>query len=225
MELIRLADHNKKLKNTYVVENGVKVAKTQFLIFSLPAEKTCPNSTEMCRKNCYAKKAERLYPNTRIARDRNYHTSLAKDFVARMIATIEYHMNRPQYKNTDFLFRIHESGDFYNVEYMRKWIEIANHFKNNNRIKFCAYTKSFDIYAICKNDIPKNLIIRASIWNDTTDKDMTIIEKNKMPFFKTVNKSNSAEIISKEKLFKCIGNCGTCKVCYGSYRKVAVLQH
>jgi hypothetical protein len=226
MELIRLADHNKKLKNTYSVnEKGVKTVVTQFLIFSLPAEKTCPQSTEMCRKSCYAKKAERLYKNTRIARDRNYKQSLKNDFVAVMIATIEYHMNKPNCKNANFLFRIHESGDFYSAEYMRKWVAIANHFKGNKRITFCAYTKSLEIFKTCKNEIPKNLIIRASIWNDTTSESMKFINKHHMPFFKTVNKADMENAVKNDKLFKCVGNCGKCKVCYSKYQKVAVLLH
>lgn len=225
MEMIKLSHGNSKLKSKTEVIDGKKVTLEQFLIFSLPAEKTCPQSTEMCRKSCYAKKAERMYLNTRIARERNYKDSLSVNFVALMIGTIEFEMNRAEFKNTKFFFRLHESGDFYSVNYMMKWIEIANHFIGNDRIVFGAYTKSLNIYNKVKTDIPNNLIIRASIWNDTTDKDMEIIVKNNLPYFKTINKSAIKDIVKSEKLYKCIGDCSKCKTCYTQFKKVAVELH
>ena len=123
---------NRKLKNSN---------KIRFIIWNLPAEKTCPFSTENCRKSCYAKKAERLYPQCLASREKNFADSLKSDFVENMIYTIETELATAKYKNKHVVFRIHESGDFYNLEYMAKWVAIAEHFLNNPQITFLAYTK------------------------------------------------------------------------------------
>jgi len=49
--------------------------------WSIPAETTCPNATSSCKKNCYAKKAERMYRNTRESRKQNLEDTKKKDFV------------------------------------------------------------------------------------------------------------------------------------------------
>lgn len=53
-------------------------------------------------------------------------------------------------------FRIHESGDFYNQEYLNKWIQIA---RNNPYTWFLAYTKN---WLLDFSKVPNNLTIRYS---------------------------------------------------------------
>ena len=125
-----LSTGNHKLKPT---------ADTKFLIWNLPAEKTCPFATELCKKFCYAKKAERQYKGARNAREINFNDSLRPSFTVTLALEICKYINRPSWQGKKVLFRIHESGDFYNKEYAQKWIDIANVFQN---IQFLAYTKS-----------------------------------------------------------------------------------
>jgi hypothetical protein len=97
-------------------------------IFNLPAGKdyTCENTC----KNCYAIKAQYLYPQVLPCRIRNFEASKQENFVSLMVALIV----KAKFK----VVRIHESGDFYSIEYMQKWDNIA---KQLPEIKFYAYTK------------------------------------------------------------------------------------
>ena len=71
---------NKKLINTDTV---------RFMIWNIPAVVTCPFATEHCKHFCYARKAERVYPQVLPAREKNLEESKSEDFVANMIYTIE----------------------------------------------------------------------------------------------------------------------------------------
>ena len=123
---------NKKLKNNET---------TRFMIWNLPSVITCPYRTALCEKSCYAQKAERVYPQVLPSRERNLEESKQEDFVENMIFTIEKHLVSKAFQGKKTVFRIHESGDFYNINYARKWVEIAKHFENDKRIIFLAYTK------------------------------------------------------------------------------------
>ena len=100
---------NLKLKNN---EN------TRFMIWNIPAVITCPFRTAMCEKFCYARKAERMYPSCSDARQRNFEVTKQADFVERMIFTIEAELNTKKFTGKKVVFRIHESGDFYNWGYI-----------------------------------------------------------------------------------------------------------
>ena len=148
---------NKKLQNT---EN------VRFMIWNLPAVKTCPFRTPMCEKSCYARKAERMYPQVLPSREKNFNDSLENDFSENMIYTIETLLASRAYKGKTVYFRIHESGDFYSLEYVKKWIEVAKHFENDAKIIFEAYTKSLSFIIAAGYGTPawpNNFIIRASV--------------------------------------------------------------
>lgn len=155
---IQLSEGNKKLKPT---------ADTKFLIFNLPSIITCPFATDMCKHFCYAKKAEAAYPACKPSRLKHLEESKRADFVIRMVYTIESYLLKPSYqKAKKIVVRIHESGDFYNQRYADKWVRIAEHFKHDKRVVFMAYTKSL-IYFGNREQIPNNMVVRFSIWDDT----------------------------------------------------------
>jgi len=146
--------------------------------FSLPSNITCPNATDLCKKYCYARKAEVSYPNVLPSRIRNCLESENDDFARVMIKWILKH--KPKY------FRIHESGDFYSQGYLDKWCMIAVFCKDT---KFLAYTQMYDYDYTLK---PDNLIIYFSIWPDSKDipkeglKAYVIDDgKNKIPYYDT----------------------------------------
>jgi len=77
-----------------------------------------------------------------------------------------------QNKKVDIL-RLHDSGDFYSVDYLNKWIQIA---KDNKNVIFYAYTKSIPFFKRSKEMdttflLPKNLII---IFSEGSKKDNLI---------------------------------------------------
>jgi hypothetical protein len=143
---MNLLTQNKKLKKTSIANNK------RVLNFSLPAYKTesgktvCPFAKD-CIKYCYAQKGNYRYPSVKKGLNKRYELSKTKNFVPMMNATIT--LERPTH------VRIHDSGDFYSVEYLNKWLEIA---KQNKDVIFYAYTKSIKFF-INGLKLPKNLKI------------------------------------------------------------------
>ena len=143
---MNLLTQNAKLKKTSI-ENNKRV-----LNFSLPAYKTitgktvCPFAKD-CIKYCYAQKGNYKYPNVIKGLNNRYELSKTDEFVPKMNATII--LERPTH------VRIHDSGDFYSIAYLNKWVQIAN---DNKEVIFYAYTKSIKFF-IDGLKLPKNLKI------------------------------------------------------------------
>lgn len=124
-------------------------------VWDLPCYKTCPESTEFCRKFCYAKKAEGQYDAPLKTRVKKYLTSLEGGFVDRMVDSI---------KQVEFqIVRVHGSGDFYDEKYFKKWIEIA---KRCPETQFFAFTKAYKTLEGLK-DKPDNFEFLGSAEVDT----------------------------------------------------------
>lgn len=210
------------------LQNGENI---RFIIWNLPAQKTCPFATELCKKSCYAKKAERIYPQVLPSREKNFTDSLSADFVENMIFTIEKELNSKKYNNKQVVFRIHESGDFYNLEYTQKWLDIARHFENNNKIVFLAYTKSI-IYFIDSGYgtavFPKNFVIRSSIWTDTKTENIIHTAVFNIPIYTALTADDMEKEKNAGRVFEkcdCI-NCGTCQKCWNTaYNEIICKIH
>ena len=161
---MNLLTQNAKLKKTS------EINKMRILNFSLPAYKTKDNKTvcpfaKDCIKYCYAQKGNYKYPSVIKGLNNRYELSKTADFVPQMNATII--LQRPTH------VRIHDSGDFYSIEYLLKWVDIAN---TNKDVIFYAYTKSIPFFKgtfqgkpLIK--VPKNLKI---IFSEGSKKDILI---------------------------------------------------
>jgi len=207
---ITLSTGNKKLMATDTVK---------FLIWNIPAQITCPFATKHCEKLCYAKKAERLYPQVLPCRMANLESSKSADFVENMKNEIAHYIGKRTWKDKTIYFRIHESGDFYNQEYFDKWVDIATAFPG---VRFLAYTKSIKYVLNTEKAIPANLIIRYSLWDDSPENDKETACKS----FPTY----TADYLSGEQI-KALGDryceckdCGTCGKCYNTEVKDIVCQ-
>lgn len=228
---------NRKLKNSET---------TRFIIWNLPAVKTCPFRTAACEKSCYARKAERVYPQVLPSRERNYSDSLEAVFVENMIYTINRTIfdargrMKKAYAGKRIIFRIHESGDFYNLEYAQKWVEIIKYYEYRvPQLRFVAYTKSIpyfvNIYRNALNApygyhdinqcIPCNLHLISSIWDDTRE---GLREMTKEYNFKVYTALSAADFeAQKTELTECTcENCATCAKCWNrSYNYIVVKIH
>ena len=202
------------------VSNGnkklVSNAVTRFIVWNLPAVTTCPFRTPSCEKYCYARKAERLYPDCLPSRTRNFDESRRADFVARMTYTIL--KVRKASRAATVVVRIHESGDFYNAEYARKWLEIMNNCKGES-IKFIAYTKSFAYFDGV--ELPKNFSLRASVWADTTPAALETIARNGWNIYTAVEKFETGDAFTR---CRC-SDCATCGKCWKNYRDIRCEIH
>lgn len=192
--------------------------ETLFLIWNLPAIKTCPYATEHCKAACYARKAEKVYPDCLPSREKNFNESRKETFTENMIYTIESALKNDR-KKRNIVFRIHESGDFYNREYAQKWLAIMRHFENNKKVVFIAYTKSFVYFDGEK--LPKNFKLRASIWDDTNEQQRRIVLDNNWPIYTAVDKFQIGD-----KFTRCrCKDCATCKKCWQGYKDIRCEIH
>ena len=121
-------------------KTGVKYRYSQW---NLPAKKTCPFATILCKKFCYAKRDER-YDSVRLNRERSLAASKLANFADCMEHTIKTGFMMKRYIDAVMILRIHESGDFYCMEYFRKWLDVFGRFESSENIIFTFYTKCFD---------------------------------------------------------------------------------
>lgn len=196
--------------------------KTRFLIWNLPAIVTCPFHTAHCKAKCYARKAERNYPGCLPCRKRNYAFSKSELFEIVMIRFLHYVANLKKYKRAEHItVRIHESGDFYSVDYLRKWYNIAKACADIVNMDFDAYTKSvryvWALYQEGYTDIVEVLGLRYSVWDDTSIDDIALASLLHMPIYTAYEKE--AGLPAGYSKCDC-ADCGNCRQCYnGSDKK------
>jgi hypothetical protein len=116
----RLSDGNSKLKKSGIVS------------FNLIPIVHCPMAGS-CKAFCYATVGQQSFKSGVVRRAKAFKATMQEDFVERMVLEIK------KVSKWVKAVRVHDSGDFYSMDYLRKWIEIVKQFPD---IKFYAYTKS-----------------------------------------------------------------------------------
>lgn len=172
MGKIHLGFGNKQLVN--------QKGKIKFIIFDIPNknfanEEICIQRTPLCDRYCYVTKCNEERTNSTYEayndyRKRNYELSKSEKFVQDMVNEIKCEIKKLN-DGEKIYFRIHSSGEFYSYDYFKKWVDIAEEYKNENKISFIAYTKSFDILEKYFKEYGKkpNININISIMYDTFD--------------------------------------------------------
>jgi hypothetical protein len=203
---------------------------TAFLIWNLPAVKTCPYRTAQCEKSCYARKAERLYPSVLPCRENNLELSKRKDFSGLVVDALHPFVVRNAGKTV--VVRIHESGDFYSLNYFGKWVAVAKWFEMEGyrNVVFLAYTKSIPMVLKCgygNDTFPKNFVIRSSIWDDTAPERIWETDFYSMPIYTAFPKNQLAEKVASGKYTECrCSDCATCGKCWDkTVKNIAVAIH
>lgn len=202
---------------SYCFPNGNKKYKnnddTGFIIWSIPPKTTCPFSTPMCRAKCYAVKAWNAYPTVKVARTQNMRATLNATFIEDVVAIILYLANTGKNKKRKkIIVRIHESGDFYSREYYLAWIEIARRVQAaDSRIVFWAYTKSFEY--MVGTEVPNNMFVRASVWADTEQEQLDLIELLGLDIYTAVDKFRDGDGFNH---CRC-EDCATCETPCGEH--------
>lgn len=196
-----------------ISEPNSKLGQINAPSFSLPAGYTCPFA-KVCKSlahrynkkvfggkaikdlgdiRCYAASAEVAYPAVREMRWRNFdllNDTKKKSGVAGMTKLILKSLAfYEQTHGTLRVFRIHDSGDFFDMDYFKSWVSVAN---KRPDILFYAYTKSLPFWKKMKSKIPTNLRLIASE-GGTEDK---LIDKE--GFRKAVIVNDAGEAIKKK---------------------------
>lgn len=164
---------NNKLLDYDNPETGEKVRYAQFNTLALTC---CPFATEGCKAVCYATKGNHIYPSVKRSRERSYMESRRADFAESMVYTINAEKQSARYRNAVMLMRIHESGDFYSVQYLRKWVNVWKEYKAGDGVRFVFYTKSFPFFlmlteeekAVVNNALQAGIVSMNMSVDDTT---------------------------------------------------------
>ena len=179
---MNLLTQNSKMKKTSL-KNNAKIFN-----FSIPAYKTksgkvtCPFAAA-CVKYCYAQKGNYTrYPIVQEVQEKKYEISKQNNFNSLMNAEIK--------KKKATHIRIHDSGDFYSVKYLAKWIQIAEF---NPSIIFYAYTKSIKFF-VDGLLLPDNMKIIFSE-GSKTDELINAREHRHARIFKDIETLNAAGYI------------------------------
>ena len=117
--------------------------------FGIPAFKsqtgllTCPNAKQ-CAVGCYATTGTYKFKASVQAYENRLKLTQGSDFFDIMVYSIDRLLEKHKNNLNLLLIRVHDSGDFYSPEYQKLWYSIADHYKNNSKIQFYAYTKMVD---------------------------------------------------------------------------------
>jgi len=168
-------------KYIYISEGNDKLISNDdvlFLIWNLPTVVTCPFRCKSCEKDCYAESPENFRPDALPCRYKNFYVTLFRSFFIRLVKryiTIKLKNLKPGRK---IVFRFHESGDFYSLNYFSDCMEIVKAFSGDLRIIFMGYTKSLPIvekYGV--ENLPYNFTFLSSIWADIRKDNIRITEQ------------------------------------------------
>lgn len=107
------------------------------------------------RYRCYAASMEAAYPSLRNLVDENLRLLKEAKTVEGMTELITNSLPAFYFDK----IRIHQDGDFFNMDYLRAWIAVA---KSMPQRLFYAYTKSLQLWTRVLDDIPPNLVLNAS---------------------------------------------------------------
>lgn len=189
------------------IGNNRKLTKTVG-IFNLPPGITCPGATPECVKLCYAQKANKMYKSAREMRLANLEKTKDPLFAIKLAMEIT--------QAGLSSVRFHESGDFFNQEYLDKVMNVCSMCPD---VRFLAYTKSFHLDFSRK---PDNLVI---YWS-TTDSNVNrapaglkahLVMKGQQPPTGYV----TCQQLGMEKHY-----CGSvCKICWEGKEDVYFDQH
>ena len=136
------------------------------------------NLLKECVKYCYAQKGNYTrFPIIQELMEKKYNISKQDNFVELM--TNEIKKKKAKY------IRIHDSGDFYSIKYLNKWVQIA---KDNKKVIFYAYTKSIKFF-VDGLLLPKNFKVIFSE-GSKTDKLINIKEHRHARIFMGANAKN-----------------------------------
>lgn len=127
------------MKVASISEPGSNTKLGNMWSWNIPDWVTCPGRTKWCKAFCYTERGQMKMPNVKVSHHKNWEFSKTKDFVPFMIDELRTIASR---QSEQPVFRIHASGDFYSIEYLKKWEEIIKHLP---QWKFYVYTRTWQL--------------------------------------------------------------------------------
>lgn len=162
--------------------------------------KTCPNAG-LCAAGCYARSGAYLFSNVAQAFENRLALSKDKNFDFVMIDAISKALKKAEKKNKSVLIRIHDSGDFYNLDYTLTWFRIMKAFeKNTDKVQFYAYTKQVEMFKgpSINENLPNNFTLIYSYGGKQDDLINPLLDRHSMVFESTSQLNSQGYIDASE---------------------------
>jgi len=135
----------KKIKGADVYNWGIPAFKAQSGLI------TCPNASK-CATGCYAQSGAYRFSNVKSKYESRLELALSPQFENVLGAEIDHVKQLASKRDKSCLIRIHDSGDFFSLEYTQKWLRLI---QSNPCTLFYAYTKQVSQFK--SMDLPHNL--------------------------------------------------------------------
>lgn len=222
---------NGKLLDFDDIEKGISYRYAQCNTIALEC---CPFASEGCKSVCYATKGNHVFPSVINSRRKSFEESKRSDFAEAMIYTINVEKQTKRYINSIMLIRINESGDFYSLQHLKKWVKIWNYYEYHNGVHFVFYTKSF-LFFLMLDEYEKAIIRRMMkagklsvnlSLDDTTSKKQWKAYHRMREEFIDVNTYYCTEHVDKvvhDTVCDC-ADCARCGTCNKAQGKVTVVK-
>lgn len=183
---------------------------------NLPALLTC-RADAPCRKGCYACKGNWLFPKVKQS---------LKDNLEEFVEDPDKFFKRIQSWLNDGdvvyrFFRWFSSGDIVNARFFKGIVETA---KACPQTRFLCFTKKFSIvnsYVDEFGDLPENLHVVFSAWDNTFKVD----NPHNLPMTFVFFKDSSKNAAIPEYAIPCEGSCKSCKACWSLEKGQSVYFH
>ena len=140
---------NGKLLDYDNPETGERIRYAQW---NTRAIKDCPFRSKGCEAVCYATKGNHVFPSVKQSREKSFEQTKRADFSDAMVYTIHTEKQSKRYADAEMRVRIHESGDFYSVQYLRKWVKVWGAFHTGDGVAFTLYTKSAPFFLMLSKE-------------------------------------------------------------------------
>jgi len=150
--MTNLLVQNKKIKNSST-DNLVVYNFGIPAFVSVSGFKTCPMAGS-CKEGCYAKQGAYVWPVVKSAYENRLEATFLDSFAIEMGKQIRIKLKSANRLGKKIIIRIHDSGDYYNLDYINKWVGIIKEFPD---VRFYSYTKMVPLFK--KLTLPDNLTI------------------------------------------------------------------
>ena len=134
-------------QNSKIAKTGKKHGISLYN-FGIPAYKsqsgliTCP-AAGTCKIGCYAQQGAYMFGNVRPVFEWRLQVTQSDDFITLMQSELDAAKRKAAKRGQQVVIRIHDSGDFYSVPYLKRWLVIMD---TNPEIRFYAYTKQVRLF-------------------------------------------------------------------------------
>lgn len=116
----------------------------------ITGEITCPAAGECGNaEGCYALQKTYTWPVVMQAYEWRFEQTKRDDFADLLAKELAPKLRTAQRSGKQLVIRIHDSGDFYSLEYIAKWFDVMRAFPE---VKFYAYTKMVRLFKKLQNN-------------------------------------------------------------------------